>query len=288
MDARELIGGWPVIGTLPAAGILAHPAWRLSVDCGGASADLFAVAPSETLSDELLVSVSLDGEPHVLGIADSAAFPDLHLLWSRRSELPDALVVALVEKEAGDLLQTVENVVRMELKVIGLVAAAETGARPPRRAFRLSAGGAEMSFSLDLPPETVQTLGVLDNLDTEHDAIRSLTRNVRAEYAAVPVADADIASLAVGDCLLLSGNAPSWVTEVPADDRLHVCSSGDETFTFAQFADETLPPVPPASALTLFRRGAPFAEAAPTTVGEAPAVKVTTLLPPSSSLIPHS
>jgi len=278
MDARELIGGWPGIGALPADEILAHPAWKLSVDCGGAAADLFAVATSETLPDELLVSVTLDGEPHLLGLADSAAFPDLHLLWPRRSELPDALVVALIEKEAGDLLQTVENVVRMELRVLGLVAAADAGGKPPRRAFRLSGDGPEMSFSIDLSPETVEALGVLDNIDTGHDAIRSLTRSVRAEYAAVAIPASAVPAMTVGDCLLMRGDMPSWVTEVPADDRLRVCSSREEAFAFAQFADEALPPVPPASELTLYHRGRPVAEAVPTTVGDAPAVKVTVLL----------
>lgn len=277
MDAYELLLSWPEISTADSETLLNHPAWRMDAAYGDEEVRLAMAKPVEgEMVDELLLAVNLDSVPHVLGIRDSAAFPDLHLLWRRKGELPEALVVALVEKDAGALLQLVENIVRKELRIVGLVTDARKSSAG-RRSFAFRSFAGEVGFSLDIPQDALSWLGVLDNLDVGHDSIRGLTRPVRAEYAVIGLDEDSVATLVAGDYLLTDGGDARWIVELPDDESLRICAQDEAVFSFSDFADDMLPPVPPPGNLLVFRHARQLATAEAATVGDSSAVKIASI-----------
>jgi len=272
MDARELLVSWPGLDRLKAAEILARPAWRMSV--GYEDEGLSLVLDSELHPDELFLAIPLDDVENVLGISDSPAYPDLHRLWARRAELPDALIVALVEKEVGTLLQAVEKASHKELRIAGLTSAAGNA----RHSFRLETPDGVLGFSLRLPSDVVTAIGVLDNLDPSHASIQSMTRSAQAEYAVIDVSPDVVSSLKPGDFLLAEcETSASWQTELPDDSSLRLRGEADESFTFAQFVSGALPPVPSPASFAVYCHGRKVATAVVSSVGDSPAFKITTL-----------
>jgi len=266
MDGRELISSWPGLAEADAVTLLASPAWRLLVDFNG---DECRVTRTDAAARELLLKVTFDDEPGVLGISDSETFSDLHLLWARLSELPESLVIALVEKEVGPLLQTIENIVRKELRIVGVALGETAASSGARTGFILHDGTYELGFSLPLSSDTVRRLGVLDNLDTEHETIRALTRPVRAQYAVMDLSPDQIAAIKEGDFLVDSNELNGvWQTELPNDDALRLRAESDVGFTFAEFADDALPVVPPAGNFAVYSRGKRIASAELAKVGD--------------------
>ena len=110
MDALELLKTWPGWANAGAETVLASPAWRLSVRFGEETGVLRLGV--EALSDTIDLDITLDGEPHVLSLADSSLYPDLHVLWGTRAGLPPEILLALVEKECGDLFFMLEKSTR--------------------------------------------------------------------------------------------------------------------------------------------------------------------------------
>ena len=271
MDAFELLRKWPTWEKANAATVLASPAWRMPVKFDGRDAKLRIDATPNSF-DAVRLRVMFDGERHVLDIFDSEAFHDLHMLWAKRGALPEEIVLALVEKECGPLLQLMEDVTRKQLSVDGL---ASDGSAWAPRSFLLDDGGPRISFALDLSPAMEIMLGRLDLLDPSHESIRSLERPAEAEYATVSLSDEDFASLASGDFVLLpEGAEPKWTVEKPLDGQLHVLGPEAASLTFAQMADDALPPVPESGAFSLMRFGERFATGTRSSVGDRLAVKI--------------
>jgi len=270
MDEHDLLLSWPGVSALSSEAILSHPAWRMPVGYEDDGMSVVMEAFASPCPDELLLTVTLDDAPNVLGISDSSQYPDLHLLWARRAELPEALVVALVEKEVGTMLQTVEKLTRKELRLVGVTAASDVGDDGNRRSFRLETPDGALSFSLRLPADVVAAIGVLDNLDPLHESIQSLTRPAQAEYAVVDAAPEAVSSLKSGDFLLAEpASAASWQTELPDDSLLRLRDEAEETFTFAQFVSGDLPPVPPPPlSSAVYCQGRKIAAAEPARIGD--------------------
>lgn len=250
MDARELLKEWPNGQLASAEGIFQSPAWCLSVACEGApsrleKADVFP-------QDVLPLRVTFDGEASVLGLVDTPAYPDLHLLWRRRGELPQAVLLALVEKECGALFQMLEDATKKLVSVKGfdgaVVQAGDT-------AFTvLRPDGQKLPFTLAVGPSVLAHFGRLENLDFAHASIRSMTRAARAVYAELALASDEVAALAADDRLVLSESSLArWLPELPDDGVVRVCSSEEGTLQFAQMVDEILPPVPPPSTVTVYQ-----------------------------------
>jgi len=275
MDARELLISWPGLDRLDAAAILSHPAWRMPVGYEDEGMSLVVDAVASPRPDELLLAITLDDVDNVLGLSDSPGYPDLHRLWARRAELPEALVVALVEKEAGTLLQAVEKATRRELRIVGLADSAGGGLR---RAFRLETPSGASAFSLGVPADVERVIGVLDNLDPSHQSILTLKRPVRAEYVVIDAAPEAVSALKPGDFLLEEHETvASWQTELPDDSYLRLRDETDESATFAQFVSEDLPPVPPPASFAVYCHGRKIATAKTSFVGDSPAYKITAL-----------
>ena len=272
MDALELLKSWPDWERAGTETVLASPAWRLPVRVNGAAGVMTAAEPAER--DLLVFDVTLDGEAHRLALADSPAYPDLHLLWSRRAELPEALLLALAEKECGGVFALVESVTRRLFAVKGLSADADG-----LRFFAVSGAGGDFVLGLDVTPDLAAGLGRLENLDPAHPSIRTSTRPARAVSGLLMLTDEELAALEPGSFVLLPeafGQAAKWATlpELEASEALAVAVPGEVALAFAAFADETFPPVPAGDAFEILRGGRCLFRCVAAQVGQARALKV--------------
>ena len=255
MNAFDILKTWPGISEASAEDIFAHPAWAMPCQWGDEKCILRKAAAKPR--DVIGIAITLDDDVHFLGIGNRASFPDLHELWPRKSELPPALVLALVEKECGELLQLIENAARRQVRVTGLDDPEKRAGAIAFEAVSLADGSVKSSFAFDARPSTVRTFGQLRFLDANHESIRSMERPARAVYATFDLPDSDVAGLAAGDCLLLpeleSGVAGEWRCGLPDDGRFRVVSREEHPISFASFADGALPPLPSPAALELYR-----------------------------------
>lgn len=194
MKPHEILSMIPRWADAAPEALLDSPAWAMPCRLGDDAATLRVadVRPCETLD----ISVLLDGERHVLSIADSPRFADLHALWPSRTDVPEPILLALVERECGMLLQLVENAVRRQLKVEGLA-----GSGPDART--LFAHVADVTFGLTRSPMVEAAFGQLRFIDCSSQTVREASFPCETELAAFALSAADLASLAVGDALLL-------------------------------------------------------------------------------------
>lgn len=273
MDARELLRSWPGWSNVNAETVLSSPAWRMPVQWKGAPAALVCVSAPQT--DACAVRVAFDDEEHVLALGDSPAFPDLHQLWARRGDLPSEVLLALVEKECGDVFQMLENATRRLFSVRGLCGEGVGGLR----AFRMVSDAVTVDFALDLSPALTVTFGDFAHLDLAHPSIRALARSAVPEYASFILDEDDRMALGAGDFLLLPDGADhgTWSWEPGQDDAVHVCGPESSDLTFAQIVDGDLPPTPSLADAVLVRGGRTLARAVLSRVGSVPALKVVEL-----------
>ena len=197
MDAQELIRSMPEFAALKPAEILAHPAWRMPVEWDGREAELRS--DGKPSADAVSLRVSFAGTDCVLSIFAAEAFPDLSRLLPARRAVPDALMLAVVEKEAGRLLSLLEDATRMEVSVSGLCEPAAG-----MTAFRVVRGdGEEVRFALEVAPGPMRALGDLGFLDVAHPSVADRPLACEVEYATVELEEDELGGLAKGDCLVL-------------------------------------------------------------------------------------
>ena len=154
-----------------------------------------AVQPAE--SEMLVLAITFGDEPHTLSIVRSQRFPELDKIWDCRANVPEAVLLALVERECGPFFLALENAVRRQLRLVGF--APPAGSDAPALFLKIS----DLSFSLTRSETVVAALGVRRNLDLSHETVRSFPLSAETEYAAFSLDSADIASLEPGDALLL-------------------------------------------------------------------------------------
>ena len=271
MDALALLKSWPGWSRAGAETVLASPAWRLAVRVGGESGVMrFGTGP---LADTIDLDVVLDGEARVLSLADSPRYPDLHLLWGVRGGLPPEVVLALLEKECGDVFSMLEDATRGLLEVKGLAAAPSDAAR----VLEVEAPGGSFACAIDLPPAARAAFGRLENLDTSHPSIRGLTRPARVAYCALDLPEEACRSLSAGDHLLVPESFAAtqrWTVDAPEDGAVHVCSPETAEIAFGAFADDALPAIPKPSALVLVQGERTLGSCAPARLGLARTVRL--------------
>ena len=244
MNTLDLLSSLPPFRDWTPAEILASPAWAMPCRLGSEEGRLVsegALLPS----DPLRLAVRFADDPATLCLADSPLFPELHALWSSRADVPAPILLALVEKECGPLLQLLENAAGRQLAIDGL-ADAETGGSggtPDRLvpfALLRASGETLFSFALTLSPSLQEAFGQLRNLDISHSSIRELSPPAVIQLAAPVLSVADLETLAPGDHILLpevdasasggSGDAPDRLSCPNAvllvDNRLSASSSG--------------------------------------------------------------
>jgi hypothetical protein len=253
MSAYEILKTWPGFATALPEEIFAHPAWVMP--CQWGDERCFLCRSAAKPRDVIGLSIKLDDDEHFLGLANRERFPDLHQLWTEKRRLPDALLLALVEKECGDLLQLIENVVRRQVSVLGLDDPAKRASAVAFDVIGATDGAIRATFVLDVKPSMVRTFGQLRFLDTNHPSLRELTRPARAVYATFDLSEMALGSLAAGDYLLLPELAAAtfgeWAFDLPADTRCRVVAPTETTLTFAACADQRLPACPRPTALDL-------------------------------------
>ena len=255
MNAHELLAKWPTWEKADAGAIFDSPAWMMPVRWGESSAVLRRADLKER--DVIGIAVRFDGEENFVGIGNWEAFPDLHALWSEKRQLPDALLLALVEKECGRLFQILENAARRQLSVVGLAPAEK---REGATGFELVDGDGNLlvSFVMKVTPELIRSMGMLKFINVNHPSVRDMTREAMVEYFSFGLPEEQLNGIAAGDYLLLpeiTTEKPSWVTTPPVDNRVHVFGCQSTPISFAQFAAEDYPPFPEPSQLTLMCRG---------------------------------
>ena len=199
MKPLEILSSLPQWAKATPATILASPAWTLPCRFGDESCAmrLDAPVPAETLD----IQIRLGDEDHVLGVVDTPSLPNLHAVWAARAEVPAPILLALVEKECGPLLQLLENAARRQLQVVGLAQERPGGQTVCARVF--SAAGDLVSFTLTLSPALAETLGQLRFIDASHPSVRESVLSAEVEIANFALGAAEIAGLAPGDALLL-------------------------------------------------------------------------------------
>ena len=176
MKPFEILSSLPQWSGLGPDDIVDSPAFAMPCRFGEESVSLVlgATHPADTIQ----LSIQLEGEPHVLSLARSSRFKELDAIWDSRADVPEPILLALVEKDAGPLLQLVENVVRRQLKLIGLAAGAES---PDART--LFAQVDDVVFSLTRSATVTSAIGNLRNLDLAHESIRSVVLPAVAEFS---------------------------------------------------------------------------------------------------------
>ena len=256
MSAFDILKSWPGISDASAEELFAHPAWAMPCQWSDERCILRRAAAKPR--DVIGIAVTLDDDPHFLGLGNRETFPDLHDLWARKAELPSALILALIEKECGDLLQMIENVARRQVGVTGLDDPEKRSGAIAFEVISLADGSIRASFVLDVKPSMARTFGQLRFLDVSHESLREMARPARAVYATFDLPPEDAAGIATGDYLMLpeveSGAGGEWKCTFPDDGRYRVVSRGDTELTFAALADGNVPPLPAPCELEL-RRG---------------------------------
>ena len=237
MKSLEIISSLPQWAKASPSAILDSPAFMMPCRIGDETSELRHAQVEPAESESLALSVEFGGEPHELLIARSPRFPELDKIWDSRSELPEPILVALVEKECGPLFQMLENAVRKQMRLNGCLEVSKFGSlekdqpsNPPTLqpssflALQTSTDPA-IVFSLTRSRTVVSVLGTLRNLDLSHESIRSQTLPAECEYAAFAAAEADLATLAPGDAVLVQevGTVPP---KLVVDGRFVVDTNG--------------------------------------------------------------
>ena len=228
MKPIEILQALPEFAGAAPESLVASPAWAMPCDFGGRKCTMLADAPEP--ADALDIEMTLDGEPHILSIADSPAFPELHAVWSARADVPGALLLALAEKDCGTLFQTLENCARRRLGISGLA----KGPRPDAKRInaRLASGGETLcGFSVTASAMLCAALGQLRHIDISHPSVREIELEARIVLASLPLPAADVAALAPGDSVLLpemegADGVPPASAWIEAGGRFAVSAGG--------------------------------------------------------------
>ena len=282
MKPFEILSSLPQTARLGAAAIVDSPAFAMPCRLGEENVTLVlgAVRPADTID----LSVMLGDEPHILSIARSPRFGNLDAVWNNRGEVPEPVLLAIVEKDAGPLFALVENAVRRQFRLLGLAAAVDAGAE------KISAQVADVVFALTRSQIVTASLGVLRNIDASHESIRSVKLQAVVEYAAFSLPQSDAAALAVGDAVLLPeiGTVSprivvdgrfaldgDGVSRYDPGDLVHVVDASAKDVSLGELFDAAETPRPvevkPSGALCLAAKGRTLAVGRMDRIGDQPA-----------------
>lgn len=282
MKPFEILSSLPQWSGLGTDAIVDSPAFAMPCRLGEESVTLVlgAAHPADTIR----LSVLLEDEPHVLSLARSPRFSELDSVWDGRTDVPEPILLALVEKDAGPLLQLVENAVRRQLRLVGLAASDSAEAQV------LYAQVADVTFTLTRSATVVSAIGNLRNIDLAHESVRSAVLPAVSEYAAFSLAPSDVAGLEVGDVVLLPeiGTASArlvadgrfvldenGVSRYDAGELVHVSDAMPKDITLGELFDATETPrsveAKPSGALKLVEKGRTLAIGRLDRLGDQPA-----------------
>ena len=247
MKSLEILQALPKWAKARPEQVLDSTAFAMPCRLGDASATLRREIFEAT--DTLDLAVLFGDEPHTLRLARAARFAELDKIWESRADVPEPILLALAEKDCGTLFQLLENIVRRQFKIVSLAVASADGAETSASCgFRVE----DVFFSLSRSDTVVAALGNVRHLDLSHQSLRAETLPAETEYAAFVLSAADLASLAVGDALLLPeiGSLPArlvvdgrfvadgnGVSPLANDGRCRVVAVEPRTVTLGELFD---------------------------------------------------
>lgn len=216
MKPFEVLAALPAWANATPAALLDSPAWAMPCRLGDAPCTLRLDAPLP--ADTLRIALRAGDDAMAIALADTPRHPELHALWASRADVPEAILLALAERECGPLFQLLENSLRRQLRVEGLASGDTPAAPAPLSARILGEDGSELlSFAIDRTPVLEAAWGQLRFVQATHPAVREAILPAETEYAAFSLSPADLAALAPGDALLLpeldSGTVPTLVVD---------------------------------------------------------------------------
>ncbi len=195
--------------------ILSSPAWAMPCRFGTDACTLRMcdIRPSDTID----LSVRFENEQHVLRLAKSPRLKELGSIWQSLSDVPEPVVLALVEKDCAPLFQLLENAVRKQFKVLGIIPRDDIEDVTEEIYANLCENGATtLSFALSKSPAIVSALGLLRYIDVSHPSVRETFLPAEVQYASFTLHSGELSSFAEGDALLMpevGSLAPSLIVD---------------------------------------------------------------------------
>ena len=274
MIANEMLLSWPELAKLTADEICAHPAWRIVCEWHDEPCVMRRAAMKPR--DIAALALRLGGKNCFFGLSNKEAFPDLHELWDVKRNLPDNLLLALVEKECGELFQILENAAKAEVELVSLDS---PGKRIECEAFEVVArdGSVCARFVLEMAPDVLMEFGRLRHLDPDHASIRSLEKPMQAMYAEFCLPEEDAAEIAAGDYILLPELDVSkgvWIDRIEDDKFVRIVAPKAFAIKFSELADGAMPEVPSSSSVEMMVGAKVFARGRMDVLGIVPAFVV--------------
>lgn len=259
MKPLEILSSIPPWAKAAPETILDSPAFAMPCQIGDKGGVLRRAQVDPAGAAMLALSISFGDEPHTLCLSRSPAFTELDKVWDSRAEVPDALILALVERECGPLFQFLENAVRKQMRLVGIAAEPVDGSSRDMVSFQVG----DIVFSVTRSASVLSAFGLLRNLDLSHESIREQQLSAMIEYASFALSAEDIASLAPGDALLLPeiDSVPprvfvagrfvvdaNGVAPYAADSLVHVLAQREDGIALGNVFDAVETPSPPPSA----------------------------------------
>jgi hypothetical protein len=205
--------------------LLASPAWAMPCRLGEEQVVMRAGAVRPV--DPLILRVRFGATPHTLAIGASARFPELSRVWSARTQMPEAIILALVERECAPFLQLLENAMHQQMAIDGL------GGDWEESAFCGEVGG--IVFTLSRTPQLIAAFGRLAFIDADHESIRNSYCAAEYEFASFAMNPKEIENIATGDALVVPElDAPT--KRIIVEGKIVVEADGAS----APYADDTL------------------------------------------------
>ena len=288
MKPFEILSLLPQWSGLGPAAVVDSPAFAMPCRLGDESVTL--VLDAMHPADMIRLSILLEDEPHILSIARSPRFKELDAVWDNLADVPESIILALVEKDAGSILQLVENAVRRQLKLVGLAASDSSDKKV------VFARVADVDFSLTRSATVTAAIGNLRNINLSHDSVRSVVLPAVVEYAAFALAPSEAAGLEVGDAVLLPelGTASarlvadgrfvldeSGVSRYDAGELVHVVDATSKDVSLGELFDAAETPhaveAKPSGELRLVVRGKSLAVGRIENLADQPAFIIETL-----------
>ena len=246
MKSLEILSALPKWAHAGHSQIVDSPAFSMPCRLGEETVHLRTGAVES--ADTLDLSILFGDELHALKLARSPRFAELGKIWDARADVPEPILLALVERDCGPFFQLLENAVRRQLKVAAL-SPSSGGAEPgPVMSFQV----ADISFSLTCSAAVSNAFGSLRHLDLAHPSLRAETLAAEVEYAAFMLSATDLAAMSAGDALLLPeiGTVPprlvadgrfvldaNGVAPFAEDERCRVVSADPRSITLGELFD---------------------------------------------------
>ena len=223
MKSLEIISMLPKWAKASPVAILGSPAFLMPCRLGDESASLRPAKVVPAASEALALDIAFGDVPHTLLLSRTPRFPELDKIWDSRADVPAPVLLALVERECGPLFQMLENAVRRQMRLVGVMAA--ESAETARLVGLQITGDPGIAFALTRSEAVISAFGSLRNLDLSNAEIRAEALPAVDEYAAFATAEADLSALAPGDAVLVP-EAGTSAPRLVVDGRFVVDANG--------------------------------------------------------------